>query len=288
MTLGRTWLAALVAVMLPAAGLAGDLTALVSVPPQADLLQRIAGDRVAIRVLVGPGESPATYDPTPRELARVSDAQVWFRAGVPMENALVRRVASLLPAGEVVDLREGLDLLPAGDDHGHDHDHGETDPHLWLSPRLCAVQAERMALTLTRLDPGHADAYAAGLAALRDTLSAVDHELRALLAPVRGDTMLVFHPAFGYLAHDYGLVQVAVEAGGLAPSPRHLARVLQDARERGARAIFVQPQFSEQSARIVAREAGLEVVVLDPLARDHIANLRRIGHAIRDALGGGS
>ena len=108
--------------------------------------------------------------------------------------------------------------------------------------------------------------------------------LSAQLAPVRGMPLLVYHPAFGHFAAAYGLEQVAVEEGGLSPTPRHLAEILRLVRERNIGTIFAQPQFSESSARAIAREAGLKIVVLDPLARDYAANLESMAAAIAAGL----
>jgi zinc transport system substrate-binding protein len=145
-----------------------------------------------------------------------------------------------------------------------------------------------MARALARKLPGQAEAIAARRDSLLTDLDDLDAHLTELLAPVRGRTMLVFHPAFGYFARDYGLQQRAMETGGLAPGPRHLAELMRTVEEIGVHTVFIQPQQSDQAARTLAREAGLEVVVLDPLARDHLANLRRLGEKVRAGLEGGS
>lgn len=265
------------------------LPVLVSVPPHADLVARIAGDLADVRVLVGAAQSPHTYDPTPRELAQLTSARVWLRTGLAMENTLAGKLERVAPDLAVVDLRAGLDLIAAGDacgDHGHAHgEHGELhDPHIWLSPRGLRAQAVVAARALSEADPGHATTYEANLAALQDSLTTLDQELAALLAPVAGRTFVVFHPAFGYFARDYGLTQVAIEAGGIDPSPRHLAGVLEGLRRDGARAIFLQPQYAGGSVRALAAEAGLRVIELDPYGPDLLASLRRVGTLLRREL----
>jgi zinc transport system substrate-binding protein len=262
------------------------------VPPHAELVRSIGGPRFVVQTVVAPGESPASFDPTPRRLAALADAVLLFRTGVPLENALVPRLQRSIPEMILVDLREGLDLLVAEHDHhaagsaagaatAHRH---ETDPHIWLSPRLLAEQVRTIADALAGYDPAGAAVFAARRDSILGELAVLDRELSAMLAPIRGQELFVFHPAFGYLARDYGLDQFAIEEGGLSPSPRHLARVLQRARERGTRAIFIEPQFSSEAAARVARELDLELVVLDPLAPDVTANLRRMARAILDAL----
>ena len=283
----KTMLAILIVLVATSAcGADEPLDVLVTILPQRSLVERLGEDAVHVHVLVGPGQTPETYDPTPRELAAVSAAAVWFTTGAPLEELLLPRLRTLQPALAVVATTDGSALLASDPHADHDpgHDHGEVDPHVWLSPRNTATQVQAMAAALARLLPDRAGRIAAAETALLAELAAIDRELTALFEPVRGRTFFVFHPAFGYLARDYGLVQVAIESGGLSPSPRHLAETLQAIRDRGATVIFVQPQQSDRLVRAVADEAGLAVATLDPLAPDHLANLRRIGEAIRAGL----
>ena len=279
------WAVCLGGLAAPAA--AGDqpLPVLVTILPHASLVEALAPGAVTVDVIVAPGESPASFDPSARRLAELARARLWLTTGAPLEPALRPRLQALAPDLDIVDTHAGLPRL-AIDDHGHDHghDHGDTDPHVWLGVRDTAAQVDVMAAALARLLPHRADAIEAARADLAADLAALDRDLAALLAPVRGATMFVFHPAFAYFTHDYGLVQQAIERGGMAPSPRHLAQLMRSVREQGARTVFLQPQYSDQVVRTVAREAGLDVVVLDPLARDHLANLRRLGEALAAGL----
>ncbi|MBK7703054.1 MAG: zinc ABC transporter substrate-binding protein [bacterium] len=261
---------------------------LVSIPPQAWLVERLAGDRIAVLELVPPGASPHAYDPTPRQLTAAAGAALWFTVGATMEQALQPRLQRMLPDLRIVptaDEAVGLPTSAAAHDDGHDHDgEHEHDPHVWLDPDQAAGAAARMATALGRLDPAGAAHYAERLVVLQRELADLDRELAATLAPVRGGELLVMHPAFGWFAERYGLTQTAVEQGGLSPSPRHLAAILERARARGVRTLFLQPQTSPDQARTVAREAGITVDVLDPLARDYAANLRGMAAAMLAAM----
>lgn len=244
----------------------------VSILPQAFFVARIGGENVRVNVLVGPGESPATFDPTPRQMADIAAARVFFTTGVPMEEALLPRVRHNFPAVAIIDTRIGIEQL------------GEHDPHVWLSPRLAQIQARNIYEGLASLDPEHAVTYQQNHTALKSDLETLDRELADILAPVRGKEMIVFHPAFGYLAAAYGLKQVALEEGGLEPGPHHLAEVITMIRERGVEALFVQPQFSATSARRAAAAMEVRVVELDPLARDYLVNMRAMAMEIQGAL----
>lgn len=290
----------------------------VSILPHAEFVERLAGDRAEVEVMVGPGQSPHTYDPTSRQWARLSGTAVYFATGVEMENLLLPRIRRAFPDIRIVDTTEGLQFLtmggepvshlhervgdpaaggPAGGDgdphssghvhvHGEDCDHapGSVDPHVWLSPRNAKIQAGLMAEALMQADPEHASAYAANLERFLEDLDAVDAELAETLAPMAGTSIFVFHPAFGYLASAYGMTQTAIERDGLDPGTRYLTEVIERGRRMGVAAIFVSPQFSAASARMVAREIGAEVVVIDPLARDYVDNLRSVARTIRESL----
>ncbi len=272
--------------------------AFVSVLPLKYFVERIGGEGVEVSVMVGPGRSPATYEPTPRQMAELSRAQIYYRVGVPFEQVWMQRVADLNPKLRVVDLREGIHLriLPA---HHHEdmeehqgpeaHDHREAaaeekDPHIWTDPRLVKIMAEKIRQTLTALNPAGSDEYAANYRAFAADLDRLDRFIRDRLAGVKQRKFLVFHPAWGYFADAYGLEQVAVEAEGKEPGPQALARIIALAREEEIRIIFVQQQFSQTTARTVARAIGGRVVAVDPLAEDYIANMRLAAGAFARSL----
>ena len=104
----------------------------------------------------------------------------------------------------------------------------------------------------------------------------LDGEVRMILSPHSGREFYVFHPAFGHFAKAYDLTQIAIEAGGHEPGARHLAEVIEHARQAGGSAIIVQPQFSQKSAGAVARSLGWKTIALDPLAPHYDSNLRKI------------
>lgn len=262
--------------------------AVVTILPQAYFVERVGGPRVAVQVLVGTGQSYHSYEPTPRQIADLSEAQVFFTIGIPFEHALVEKIRSTRPNLVVVDTRAGLRLREATDhcDHeGYDHEEGGgKDPHVWLDAKLVKVQAATIAAALAQLDPGHAPEYEKNLRAFQADLNAADARAAAALAPFRGRELFVFHPTFGYFGDAYGLKQVAVEEGGKEPGGRQLAAMIEQARRAGARAIFVQPQFSSSAARTVAAEVGAEVVTIDPLSRDYLTNYVGMAETIAASL----
>jgi len=280
----------------------------VSILPQAYFVERIGGSRVDVQVLVGSGQSPHTYEPTPKQLARLAQSRLFFRIGLPFEDRLLKKMAGAFETVEIVDTQRGIPLrtmeaeevhedTPAADDvHGeheshaehdaHAHEAGEPDPHTWLDPALAKMQAATMCEALCRIDPTHDDEYQANLKRFNEDMDALRARLAASLAPLKGREFFVFHPAFGYFGDAFGLKQTPVEVGGKEPGPRQLAELIERARTESVRLIFVQQQFPTSSAEAVAKAIGGVVVPLDPLAYDYMANLENMAAQVATALQG--
>jgi len=255
----------------------------VSIPPQAFLVEWLVGDLVDVGILLPPGASPATYEPTPKQMAALDRSQLYLQIGAPFEAPVLVKVAELMPDLRVVDCRAGVELVPIGGD-GHDHGFGLLDPHIWLDPRRMKTVADTTAEALQVLLPDQSPAIEERLAALHKAIDDTDARVGDALAPFAGHTLLVFHPAYGYFARRYGLIQKAVEVDGKAPSARRLATVVDEIRQQPVPALFVQPQFSRSAAERVAKALNCELVELDPLAGEYLANLETMADRIVRAL----
>ena len=279
---------------------AEPLRVLVSVLPQKTLIEKVGGKHVQVQAMVRPGYSPHTYDLTPKQIAAVTEAMLYVRIGVPFEDAWMERIRSANPQMQVLDAREGIDLYEM-DVHDQDddrtgplvsssleevqHEAGESDPHLWTSPRLVKQVAAGVRDKLSELDPGNAQDFGRNYDAFATELDVLDRDIRALLEGVSNRKFMVFHPAWGYFAREYGLIQVPIETEGKEPGPRALVALIEQAKRAQVKVIFVQPQFSTKSADQVARAIGGRVLAIDPLAPDYSVNLRRVAREIAAAGG---
>ncbi|MFO7905288.1 MAG: zinc ABC transporter substrate-binding protein [Pirellulaceae bacterium] len=275
-----------------------SVRAVVSIQPQVWLVRQIGGKHVEVQALVQPGDSPATYQPTDEQISRVMASDVYFRIGVPFERAAWSEAIQATKKLRVVNTREGVPPRRmeepvghtgqerdqqhehAGDEHDHQHNHAGDDPHVWLSPPLLKIQAETIASRLQDLDPDHADVYQRNLEALKTRLDEVDASIRRKLAPFAGQAFLIFHPAWGYFADEYGLRQVAIESQGKEPTDREMTVLQTLAREEDINVVFVQPQIPGKSAEAIAEAIGGRVETLDPVAEDVLAEIRRAAEAI--------
>ena len=275
-----------------------SISAAVSVQPQKHFLQRIAGDSTEVFVVVPPGASPAAYEPSPSDMRTMSQIDVWFTVGVPFEEAWIPRFQGSNPQMRVVSTVDSIQRLPidrysvetalAHDGHGHSeeehhHNHGSPDPHVWLSPELVKSQASVMAHTLASMDSSGADEYMENLASFENDIRHLQDSIHSMLDTLDTVSFMVFHPAWGYFADEFGLVQVPVESGGSEPSPREMSLLVDYARDNGIGAIFVSPQFSTSSAEAIAQETGARVLTMDPLEENWSRNLLQAAALLADA-----
>lgn len=273
----------------------------VSVLPQKHFVEQIGGEHVEVHVMVQPGYSPATYEPTPRQISKLAKAGLYIRTGVPFETAWMSRIQGVNPAMKTVDARDGLALreLTA---HDHDHEHPEDehhkdvvadkdeaadhdtpvphDPHIWASPRMVVTMAGQIRDELTKLSPEQQALFAANHQRFVQELKALDQELTDLFAESEQHKFMVFHPSWGYMADAYGLEQIAIESEGKEPGAKALAALIRQARAEGVKTIFVQPQFDKRAAEQVAKAIKGNVVAIDPLAENYTENLRKTAHLI--------
>ena len=264
------------------------LTVFVSILPQQYFVQQICRELADVQVMVPAGASPATYEPKPRQMVAISKTRIYFSIGVPFENAWLIKIAAANPNMAVVPTDEGIEKLPIAvhPHHGDQNqpEHGTLDPHIWLSPPLVMIQARTILEALQEADPAHRPAYENNFRAFISQLSDLDADLRTMFSGRPGQQFMVFHPSWGYFAHAYGLKQVPIEIEGKEPKPAQLRELIEHAREDGIQFVFVQPQFSARSAKLIAGEIGGQVVFADPLAEDWAVNLLGVARKFESAL----
>jgi len=253
-------------------------TITVSILPQKYFVERIGGDYVDVNVMVPPGASPATYEPTPVQLSALSKSELYFAIGVPFENAWLDRIAAANPAMPVVKTQDCIDRVPMTGEEGG------VDPHIWLSPRLVKTQADTIYEALARIDCAHELEYKTNLESFLSDIDKLDTDIRDTLANVQSRTFMVFHPSWGYFARDYDLEMIAIEIGGQEPSAAELAHLIELAQSKNIKVVFAQPEFSIRAAETIANQIGGQVVLIDPLAPDWLDNMRQVAQAFARAL----
>lgn len=269
----------------------GRAEILVTVPPLAGLVHAVAGETCRVTVLVPPGKEPETFMPTPSQMREITRCGVFFRVGLPVEEAIAGRLKSLNPHLRIVDLSRGLPIaaeeteeighsgLDADSDEQHSHHEG-IDPHVWMSPTNLEAMADAVGETLAGLFPENASRYAEGTERFKESAEALKRSAAERLAPLASRTLCVFHPAYGYYCAEFGLRQMAVEAGGKSPKSKDFVELIRRLREENAAKIFVQPQFSRSAAEKIALELNLNIEVHSPLEEDPLENIETLTEAL--------
>ncbi len=251
---------------------------LVSVAPHKFFVEKIAKDTVEVYLMVPTGASAHTYEPTPRQMLTASKADIWFRIGEPFENRAIQALTSHHPSLEIVDLREGLDLIST--EHGHcSCCPGSVDLHFWLSARQAQIQAQTIANALSKAYPGYANFYQNNLQAFQQELKDLDEKIQKILTPLQNRNILVSHPAYAYFCRDYTLKQYAIEVEGKDPTPQQMTKLLNLSRQLNIRAIFIQMQYNNKAAKLVADTLGAHLITLDPYSEHYLSSMLEIAHA---------
>ncbi len=271
-----------------------NLSVAVSILPQRYFVEKIMGDSVDVFVVVPPGANPATYEPSPSDMRNMSNANVWFTVGVPFETPWLPRFTGASPELNVRSTIENIVRLPI-DRYtvtGHDtssvsqgHSHGSPDPHVWLSPELVRSQSAVIADELSLLDSSRTDEYMANLEGFNSEIDSLQNRIHAMVDSSSSRSFIVFHPAWGYFADEFGLVQIPIETAGSEPSPVEMSLLVNYARENDISAVFVSPEFSTSSAEAIAAEIDAEVLYIDPLAEDWSNNLYNVAEQLSGTEG---
>lgn len=236
----------------------------------ADTVTRVAGDAVALTVLLKPGADPHSYTATPQDMAALSDADIIFANGLNLEESLLPTLEAV-ERTPIVSVNEGVALIESTNEAAGEEDHeehGQYDPHTWQAVPTVAQWAANIAAALSTLYPAHAAEYRANAAAYGDELAALDEEVRAALAeiPEERRKLVTDHDTFAYFARDYGFSVI----GSVVPSFSSLASIsaqelagLQEQIEReGAPAVFVGATVNPRLAEQVAADMEVPVVLL--------------------------
>ncbi|AEJ20275.1 metal ABC transporter solute-binding protein, Zn/Mn family [Gracilinema caldarium] len=266
----------------------------ISILPHSYFLERIGGDSIQSLVLVGPGQSPHTYEPSPKQMEDLSKASAWIYSNTDFEVNLKPKIASLYPSLLLIDGTDGVQFRQIEahhhedeaetDDPTEEHHEMERDLHTWLGRENAKIFSRHVRDTLIKVLPEHRDLYESRYEELIKEIDRVFNELDQDLAPLKGTKVFVFHPSFGYFFDEFGIQQEAIETGGKEPSAKTLAQIIEAATAEQVKVIFVQAQFPTTAAKTVADSLGAQVVPLDPLAKDWMSNIKLMGESLKKAI----
>lgn len=287
----------------------------VAIVPEETFVKKVAGDLAEVMVVIPPGNSPANYQPTPKEMQQFSESKIYFSMGVPTEKAnILPKVETLNPNMKVVDLAEKVSRVYPDrffeEGHEHEHEHGKEeekhegeqeekhegeseeehhhhegrDPHIWLSPKRVVVMVTEIKDALIEADPTHKETYEKNAAAYIKELQDLDGHIKDTLQGIDHPAFIIYHPAFGYFADDYGLHMVSIEEEGKEKTAQGLEHVIEFAKEHDIHVVFYQAEFDDSQAKTVAKEIGGTTVKMSPLSPDYVDNMKRIADTFKEAF----
>ncbi len=239
----------------------------VTILPLKYFTDKIAGETYKVEVTVPPGVGPETYSPTPKQMVLLSKAQGYFSIGyLGFEQAFLEKFKSTNPNVQVFSTAKGVELIKGTEDHG-DHQHMEgIDPHIWSSPKEARIIARNIFEGMVQIAPENKGVFQQNLNNLLTEIDKVDSTVNQILKKCTARKFIIFHPALGYFARDYGLEQLSIEFEGKVPSPKHLQTVINEAKSGNIRFILIQKEFDQENAEIISKETGSKIVQIDPLA----------------------
>ncbi len=260
--------------LLKTASASGKIKVSVSVLPQVYFVKRIGGNRVDVQVMIPKGASPETYAPTPKQLVMLTNSNIYVKVGSPSFpfeqkyfNSVLKRNKHII----VVNMSDGVRYRKG-------------DPHVWVAPCTVKIAAKNIYTALSKIDPANKAYYKKNLVDFLSDIKKLDKRIKSALADKKGSYFMVFHPAWGYFADEYHLNQICVEADGKSPSASRIKKMIDIAKKKKIKIIFVQKGFDIRSAKAIADEIGGKIIQIDPLAEDWLKNMEHVAEVLNKVL----
>ncbi len=266
-------------------------TITVSVLPQKYIVEQIAGDFLTVNVMVPPGASPSDYEPTPKQMVALSNSALYFFVGhLGFEEAWLNRLKKNAPNTKFESWSDNLDFEETSEEmHDHSendghHHHHKVDPHIWMSPKLVKQIVAETSNKLQLAYPDKKTVFEKNAVKFITQIDSLDRAFEHSFAASKNKSFMIFHPALGYLAKDYGLEQHAIEFEGKSPSTAHLQKMIDLVRSEKISTIFIQSQFETEKAKSVAHETNTQVVAINPLEENWLQMQNDIKSKLIQAL----
>lgn len=277
--LAFAWIAVLlISCNKPANNQMKDIT--VSIAPIAFLTERICPVQYKIHTMVPKGMSPETYEPTPQQLIALAQSKIFFYTGnLGFEQTWLKKMQQNAP--HTLFSRTDSAVLYIENSHTHDnHIHKGADPHIWTTPENLQIMARNICQKLIEIYPEDQKIFRDNLKQLEDSIMQADSDIRKILTNRSQKDFLIYHPTLGYFAKTYRLQQWAIETDGKSPSPAYIRELIDICKERNIKTIFVQEEFDQRHAQLIARETNTRIVRIMPLNNNCTAELIRIAKAL--------
>ncbi|MGA8178820.1 MAG: metal ABC transporter substrate-binding protein, partial [Desulfobacterales bacterium] len=258
--------------------LAEKIPVIASIYPVADMVRQVGGDHVKVTCVLPPGASPHTFEPKPSLVRAFSSARIFFMIGAGLEFWADKFIKLAGPNLMTVVLSRGVDLI-VSTEHDHErHSHEKeaptlknepavANPHIWLDPVIAKSMVDKITAALCKVDPAHLAYYNQRSRNYLKELDRLDHLIARTTARFKNKKFVAFHASWDYFARQYGLEPAGVieAAPGRNPTPLQIKKIIAAIKQYHIRAVFAEPQLNPRAAEIIAREAHVKVLLLDPI-----------------------
>ncbi|WP_289049398.1 metal ABC transporter solute-binding protein, Zn/Mn family [Acidaminococcus timonensis] len=245
----------------------GKLAVVASFYAMKEITQAIGGDKVDVRTLIPEGTEPHEFQPTTRSMKDLSRARVLVIQGLGMEP-WAEEMVKAAENKDLVQVVAAQQVQPIQNEEKEEiREHGQYDPHAWLSPSCAQLEARAIADGLANADPANRAYYEANADKFIARLQTLEDKYKEKFRQVHRKDFVTGHAAFAYVCRDFGLEQSSVEgvfASG-EPNARQLAALVEFCRERGVKTIFTEAAVSPKTSQSLAREVGAKVVPIHTL-----------------------
>ena len=245
----------------------------VSVPPQEEFVERVGGNHVKVICLLPPGADCCEYDPTAGKLAEISKADIYLALGTGLnfETVSLPKISEMNKDIQIINTSNNVTLIKG-------------DPHAWVSPKQAMVMVENIYKALAMKDPSHEEYYRRNKDAYLKDIGMLDNNITSVLSNSTTRSFMVYPDNWGYFARDYGLNMLAINEDNKDPSPTDIQNLVDDAKAKNIKTVFVTPEFNPNSAREMASELGATVAEIDPLAPNYMENMNNASQTIAKGM----
>lgn len=253
----------------------------VGIPPIKAFVEAVGGNKVESVVMIPPGYSPSNYAPSPTEMLKISEAEIYFTFEMPAEKSnILKKIYNFNENISVVKLNQKV----LEEYEARKFSSGGTDPHLWMSVKRVKYMVELIRDKLIALDEENEDYYKKRSEDYLNKLNDLNEEIANRLKPYKGEAIIIYHPVLGYFADEYGLNMVAIEKNGKKATPKRLKEIIDLGKESNIKCIFYQATVDSKQTEVIASEINANIVEINPLSENYIEYMREISIKIVDSF----
>lgn len=251
-------------------------TVTVTIPPYKYFVEKIAGDKVDVNVMVSNGNNPETYEPNAQQMMELSNSALYLKVGsIGFEQTWIKKLQDNAPDMKMIDTSVGI--TPAKTPGGN------IDPHVWMSCKNARIISSNIFKALCQLEPENKTFFQKNYQQLLSSIDRQDSIIRKSFKdnPEMVRKFVIYHPILTYFARDYQLEQLAIEEEGREPSAAQLKSLIERARKQKIRYCLIQAEFANRNTTTFIKESQTKAMDINPLQADWANAMKEVSLAVQ-------